>query len=326
MVSIVVPAFNAEATVEECLDSLLRQTYPDFELIVVDDGSRDTTAELVAAKAAQDRRIRLLCQTNAGPGAARNAGIDHATGEWLCFVDSDDTVSPNYLEVLLSLFEPGVLPAVDVIRSDGAGSALSQIPEVYPIISDFPYAYFCGELGQGIAYSACNKLFQTELLRKKNIRFNEHAQIGEDMLFTFRYLCECCEVRLSRDAVYYYNVSEGSIVKSEKDYTQDYEMLIKVMRTLDFNGAPIDNKVLSDWSFEAVVFVVANPYIAEMKFHEFRVWWKKFSHTDLYLTSVQSAPASTAKRRLLQILLRSGAVLPLNVVLRSFDRSRRRNS
>ena len=145
-------------------------------------------------------------------------------------------------------------------------------------------------------------------------------------MFTFRYLCECCEVRLSRDAVYYYNVSEGSIVKSEKDYTQDYEMLIKVMRTLDFNGAPIDNKVLSDWSFEAVVFVVANPYIAEMKFHEFRVWWKKFSQTDLYLTSVQSAPASTAKRRLLQILLRSGAVLPLNVVLRSFDRSRRRNS
>lgn len=130
MISIVVPAYNAAGVIERCIDTVLRQTYPDFELLIIDDGSTDETAEIVAAKAAQDARIHLIRQENAGVSSARNTGIAVASGELLCFIDSDDTVSANYLETLLALYSPGVLPVIDVVRSDrnGPGSAAGHLP------------------------------------------------------------------------------------------------------------------------------------------------------------------------------------------------------
>ena len=83
MISIVVPAYNAAGVIGKCIDSVLRQTYSDFELLIIDDGSRDETAEIVAAKAAQDARIHLIRQENAGVSSARNTGIAAASGELL---------------------------------------------------------------------------------------------------------------------------------------------------------------------------------------------------------------------------------------------------
>ena len=90
MISIVVPAYNAAGVIGKCIDSVLLQTYSDFELLIIDDGSRDETAEIVAAKAAQDARIHLIRQENAGVSSARNTGIAAASGELLCFIDSDE--------------------------------------------------------------------------------------------------------------------------------------------------------------------------------------------------------------------------------------------
>lgn len=142
MISIVVPAYNAAGVIERCIDSVLRQTYPDFELLIIDDGSTDETAEIVVAKATQDARIRLIRQENAGVSSARNTGISAASGQLLCFIDSDDTVSANYLEILYALYSPGVLPVIDVVRSDRDGSALSPMPEAYTLDGDWVDSYF----------------------------------------------------------------------------------------------------------------------------------------------------------------------------------------
>lgn len=145
MISIVVPAYNAAGVIGRCIDTVLRQTYPDFELLIIDDGSTDETAEIVAAKAAQDARIHLIRQENAGVSSARNTGIAAASGELLCFIDSDDTVSANYLETLHTLYSPGVLPVIDVVRSDCNGSALNPrccfpcfavLPSLEPTVQD----------------------------------------------------------------------------------------------------------------------------------------------------------------------------------------------
>lgn len=144
MISIVVPAYNAAGVIGRCIDTVLRQTYPDFELLIIDDGSTDETAEIAAAKAAQDARIHLIRQENAGVSSARNTGIAAASGELLCFIDSDDTVSANYLETLLALYSPGVLPVIDVVRSDRNGSALSPMPETFMLDGDWVDSYFAG--------------------------------------------------------------------------------------------------------------------------------------------------------------------------------------
>ena len=94
-VSIIVPVYNAEKTLERCVDSILNQTYQDFELLLVDDGSPDGSGALCDAYARQDSRVRVFHQENAGVSAARNLALDHAAGEYLQFLDSDDWITPD---------------------------------------------------------------------------------------------------------------------------------------------------------------------------------------------------------------------------------------
>ena len=99
--SVIVPVYNVEAYVERCVRSLLEQDFPDFELLLVDDGSRDRSGALCDALAECDGRIRVFHKENGGVSFARNVGLDAARGEWVAFVDSDDWVKPGYLSALV---------------------------------------------------------------------------------------------------------------------------------------------------------------------------------------------------------------------------------
>lgn len=117
MVSIIVPVYNSEAYLRECVQSVLSQHYPNFELILIDDGSQDGSAALCADLCDEDRRIRFLPRPHKGVSASRNAGIDAAGGEYVFFLDSDDTVHPCLLEALVSLCKgTGAALATEVYR------------------------------------------------------------------------------------------------------------------------------------------------------------------------------------------------------------------
>ena len=96
-ISVIVPAYNAEKTLNKCLDSILGQTLVDIEIIVVNDGSTDSTQTIVEGYMSSDNRIKLINQENKGLGAARNVGLDNATGKYISFIDSDDWISKNFL-------------------------------------------------------------------------------------------------------------------------------------------------------------------------------------------------------------------------------------
>lgn len=323
MISVVVPAYNAAAVIEECINSILRQTYSDFELIVVDDGSTDNTAEIVSTKAAEDKRIRLIRQTNGGVSSARNAGIDAAMGEQLCFVDSDDTVSANYLEALHSLYSPGVLPVIDIVRSDGSGSALTPMPETYELDGDWVDAYLCGQLRYGIAFSVCNKLYSLQIIRTQHIALEPSLSIGEDMLFVFQYLHHCQTIRFSKDACYYYTIISGSAMSSTKDYTQPYEKTFEVMSEGSNFPSPIEDRTLSKWAFDAIITITANPFIIDRSYAEFRKWWSGLSQTALYRAAMTSERPQSYKRRILHFVFRSGNTRAVYALFRSL-RSRKK--
>jgi len=99
-VSIIVPVYRAQAYLYSCIDSILSQTYQNFELILVDDGSPDSCGEICEEYAARDRRVRVIHQDNKGQAAARNHGLKIAQGTWICFVDSDDLIHPQMIETL----------------------------------------------------------------------------------------------------------------------------------------------------------------------------------------------------------------------------------
>src|SRR4051794_25232839 len=104
-ISVVVPIYNVEPYLEECLDSIARQTYSDLEVVMVDDGSKDNSPEIAERWASKDRRFRLVTQPNGGLGSARNTGIKHAGGELLAFVDSDDYLAPNAYQLLVEALD-----------------------------------------------------------------------------------------------------------------------------------------------------------------------------------------------------------------------------
>ncbi len=316
MISIVVPAYNAAGVIGRCIDSVLRQTYPNFELLIIDDGSVDETTEIVAAKAAQDARIRLIRQENAGVSSARNTGISTASGELLCFIDSDDTVSANYLEILHALYSPGVLPVIDVIRSDRDGSALSPIPEIYTLDNDWVDSYFCGQLRYGIAFSVWNKLFSLQTLRKEHIVFLPELSIGEDMMFVFQYLHHCRSIRFSKDASYHYTIAPGSAMLSSRDYTQPYEKTFGVMSEKGRFSLPITDRTLSRWAFDASIIIIANPYIIDRNYAEFKKWWREFRQMALYRAAVASEKPSGYKRSVLHFALHSENTIAIYVLFR----------
>ena len=316
MISIVVPAYNAAGVIERCIDTVLRQTYPDFELLIIDDGSTDETAEIVAAKAAQDARIHLIRQENAGVSSARNTGIAAASGELLCFIDSDDTVSANYLETLLALYSPGVLPVIDVVRSDRNGSALSPMPETFTLDDNWVDSYFCGQLRYGIAFSVWNKLFSLQTLRREHIAVLPELSIGEDMLFVFQYLHHCRSIRFSKDASYHYTIAPGSAMLSSRDYTQPYEQTFGVMSEKGRFPLPITDRTLSRWAFDASIIIVANPFIIDRSYTEFKKWWREFCQTALYRSAVASEKPSGYKRKVLHFALHSENTLAIYVLFR----------
>ena len=134
-VSVIVPVYQVEAYLPACLDSILAQTFRDFELILVDDGTRDGCPAIMDAYAARDARIRLLHKENGGLSSARNAGLDVARGEYIAFVDSDDTVEPTLLE--------------DTVRAADETGA-EQVLFNYRLVDEngthAPYLAFAGEV------------------------------------------------------------------------------------------------------------------------------------------------------------------------------------
>ena len=319
MVSVIVPVHNDEKTISTCIDSLLGQTYQDLELIIVDDGSGDTSLKQASIRGGLDRRIRVISQENMGVSAARNRGLDEANGEFVCFVDGDDTVSSNYVEVLLSMSEPGVMPVIDISRGDHEGSSLQPIDKEYCFGDSLPYEYFCGDLGQGIAYSVCNKLFRRSVLVYENIRFDEKLSVGEDMLFVYKYLLFCMRIHFSGDAVYHYVIRSGSAMASNGDYTERYEKLFLEMKKLKYGGDEIERSVLSRWAFNTVVWnIITNPYIVRKKYSGFRTWWKGFTGTEIYNSAMDLSSAETRKRKILYRQMKDNKTVLLFITLRLF--------
>ena len=114
-VSVIVPVYNCAPYVERCVRSIMAQTYTDLEIICVDDGSSDNSGKILDSLAEEDSRIRVIHQKNAGVSAARNRGLDIATGELITFVDGDDAIEPDMYEILLPYFDD---PDVDIVIND----------------------------------------------------------------------------------------------------------------------------------------------------------------------------------------------------------------
>ena len=184
LVSVIVPVYNAQATLPRCVGSVLRQTMADLELVLVDDGSTDGSGSLCNTLAGQDERIRVLHQTNSGPSAARNNGLQHACGTWVVFLDADDAMSPVLLESALLAVQDH--PSRMVLWP--YTGSIQELPHS-PVVQGTPQPFEAlGRLQlENLLPMPWNKLYRLESIRRHHIQFDPAYSLGEDLLFCLDY-------------------------------------------------------------------------------------------------------------------------------------------
>lgn len=217
-VSVVIPVYNTKAYLLKCIESLLAQTYSDFELILVDDGSTDGSSELCDTCVGKDKRIRVYHQQNKGASAARNLGVSHAQGEWVCFVDSDDVVLPDYLKDMVDAVEEDaglVMSSIKHVRHAGIihEDVTVSGKEMVRYLLDHHILVDSGPVA---------KLFSHRILKDHQLSFPEGIHYGEDMVYFYRYLNCVDKVVLRCKENYLVSLREGSLSTRYNPFESEY--------------------------------------------------------------------------------------------------------
>ncbi len=218
MISVIVPVYNNEKYIARCLDSVLNQTYHDFEILTINDGSTDRSREILQEYAAKDSRIRYFEQSNQGVSVARNCGIDNAKGEYIHFLDGDDYLASYALEYLFTTMKTYDLDCVSYLlyKIDEQGVVIppaeSENTEqrIYNFDSNKKIADFIDKKAREYFYSSCGHLFKTEIIKKNNIRFSRKLIRGEDTLFAHIYSLFIKRCSLLLGFIGYYYVQNSS--------------------------------------------------------------------------------------------------------------------
>lgn len=215
MISIIVPVYNAEKTIERCVDSIIKQTYIDWELLLINDGSNDNSPVICDRYAEQDSRIRAFHKENGGVSSARNLGLNNVNGDWVTFVDSDDWIKDKYLEHLISHVDD----CIDLIISHADSYSSSECNKLkeYPtvIVNDenFDIAFAENKLYWNVAL--WSKLFKVEIVKKYKINFIEGIHVGEDVCFLYSFILKSNNIYISGDTDYcYFDCRENSLSNS----------------------------------------------------------------------------------------------------------------
>lgn len=225
-ISIIIPVYNAQNVIEECLQSILKQDYKQFEILCVDDGSTDETISIVQKQAKKDPRIHLIRKEHGGQGTTRNYGISEAKGEFILFIDSDDVIDEKMLGSLIKRAEETEADVVisgihlemnkkfvcDYVVDDFSGSCQQFMEE------KFKESY-----QKWLINAPWNKLIKTEFLMKYNLRFAEKMRIYEDLLFSLEVIQHAKIISIVGQPYYTYRyLQPGSVLSGFAENEDQY--------------------------------------------------------------------------------------------------------
>lgn len=248
IISIIVPIYNVEVLLSKCIDSVLKQTYSNFELLLINDGSTDDSGKVCDKYAQIDSRIHVFHKDNGGVSSARNLGLNYAQGNLICFIDSDDWIEDTYL----SDFDFVNNKADLYVQGYKKYSARKHkiISEHYlntvDIHSNLPQFYIEVE-EKHIINSPCFKLFSREIINSNSIRFDEFISFGEDHLFSLDFFYNCASVFLTPKAGYVYFISDS------ESLTKKYVSCEK-MRYYSLNSYLLRAKIIEKYNVQDVLF------------------------------------------------------------------------
>lgn len=222
-ITIIIPVYNAEKTLRRCVQSILMQTYTDWELLLIDDGSKDNSGKICDEYAAQDSRVRVFHQKNGGASFARNIGLSYVSGEWIAFCDSDDWVDGNWLELFdkqikgdgdVELVVQGFIPHANLWKEKTGMNFRGEVKTGILKLSD--------ERVLGYLWS---KMFKREIVEKYHLYFDTTLSLREDELFVLEYMeCISC-MSCVKEGAYHYVIPDFSAKYGNIDL---FDMFLKI--------------------------------------------------------------------------------------------------
>ena len=238
MISIIVPIYNSDKNLHQCINSILQQTFKGFELLLINDGSTDASALICDEYAFTDTRIKVFHKENGGVSSARNIGLQNAKGEWITFIDSDDVIDKYLLSNLIKGAEDHsdfVLSGINRYKDNIIKPFFEFNKNETLMLKDFLfkyslYQYFAGPWG---------KLFKNQLIKDNNISFNSSLSWGEDALFNVQYLKFCDTVRTVKFSGYNYRQLSSGLANS--NFSVAY--YLQLIENLKKEFTSIENKI-----------------------------------------------------------------------------------
>lgn len=262
IVSVVVPVFNVEKYLPDCIESILAQTFKEFELILVDDGSTDRSGNICDYYALKDKRIKVFHKQNSGVSDSRNVGIKNATGKYLSFVDGDDLLNQEFLQSLLDAID-GCQIAMCYFKqfSDGELSSCKETDKKKDVVDE--HEFWDSQFGLGFKASCCNKLFLTKLF--DNNRFDVNYSSAEDDLIIHKLTGQCSKIAIIHKPLYYYRMRSDSAT-----HTRTNEEFLKLQTKVyldrcSYYLAKDDKYLLQKWYLKCFDLMIKNYRLINLK-------------------------------------------------------------
>lgn len=221
-ISVIIPVYNAEATLNKCVDSVLMQQFADFEVILVDDGSKDGSLQICEEYARRDSRVTVIHKENGGVSSARNRGLEIAKGKWVTFVDSDDYLGNEFFpteEMKADILFGCYVNMNSSLQYVGTSSEVKCGVSLGDVVARYG--------SSSILRGPCAKWFRRDLIG--NIRFPEDMKVGEDTCFVWRYLSRCQTYSLLPQSTYYVRLSA---MTSEQKYGMKVDYAVQSLTRL----------------------------------------------------------------------------------------------
>lgn len=256
MISIIIPIYNVEKYLNDCLKSVQQQTYSDFEALMVDDGSKDGSAEICLSYENNDSRFHYIHQENAGVSVARNTGLSRAKGEWISFVDADDAIDKNFLQEMLGQSE--VYDAVNCdyttdLKNLGKGGGMHTISKedlIKSIIYD-----------KSKTPQLWSLIYRKSIIDKRGLKFTPGCIRNEDYEFFMKYLAACEKpIALKKHIGYYYRLNPSSVMhqlRSRKSVLMSLEATKNVEKTLENIGLIPQDSRLTAFSITTFLYIMS---------------------------------------------------------------------
>lgn len=241
-VSIIIPAYNSESSIERAIKSCLQQTYQDIEIIVINDGSSDQTESIIEQYV---NVVKIITQSNQGVGVARNSGIKLATGQYVYFLDADDSLDAFAIDKMVKSITPEntdvVISGYKIVTDKQKIAAVPKLIERLNAIDNF--------MLDKVISSPWAKLFKTEIIKANNVEFSEH-KIMQDSIFNIRYFCQVNKIAVIETPLYIYDKSLSTSTKiiDESKLKEIYSSLDKQIEIyidyLQSNKITVDTDII----------------------------------------------------------------------------------